>query len=242
MVKEIEKLIDSVYYIPYTKEAKQLIENALSTLKKFVHANLFLKANEYLTQIEYIRSQADNISSFRSEEDRLLQRKIQKQLANLGRTMLEENKKIFVVHGRNISMRDKVCATLGRLKLDYVILESEHNTGATIIEKFLRNAAECRYAVVLFSADDVGKLDDQQAVLKSRTRQNVILELGYFLGTIGRSNILILHEVGHNIEKPSDFEGIVYEPFDEFGAWKGKLMKELKRSGIYLDPKLSDRV
>ena len=109
------------------------------------------------------------------------QKIIQKKIANLARTIFEENKKIFVVHGRNINMRDKVCATLGRLKLDYVVLESEHNTGATVVEKFLRNAKDCHYAIVLFSADDIGKLNDSNAIFKSRTRQNVILELGFFL-------------------------------------------------------------
>jgi len=77
-----------------------------------------------------------------------------------------------------------------RLRLDYVILEAEYNNGSAIIEKFLRNAEDCRYAVALFSADDVGKLNADSASLKHRTRQNVILELGYFLAKVGRKNIL----------------------------------------------------
>lgn len=242
MTTEIEKLIDNIYYIPYSGEAFGQIEKALTTLYRYIDSNHFLKSKDYLKQISDIRKLTDDLSTFKSDEDRLLQKIIQKKIANLARTILEENKKIFVVHGRNINMRDKVCATLGRLKLDYVVLESEHNTGATVVEKFLRNAKDCRYAIVLFSADDIGKLNDSNATYKSRTRQNVILELGFFLCLVGRKNIAILHEVGYDIERPSDFDGIVYEPFDEFGAWKAKLIKEMKKANIYIDTFLADRV
>jgi predicted nucleotide-binding protein len=138
-------------------------------------------------------------------------------------------------------MRDKVSSLLGRLKLDYVILESEHNSGTTIIEKFIKNAENCLYAVVLFSADDIGKLENSESDLRYRVRQNVIFELGYFLGKIGRRNIVILHEANKNIETPSDFSGIVYEPFDEYGAWKSKLIREMRNANIYIKPELADR-
>ncbi len=242
MSEEIEKLIETVYDIPYTLEAFKLIDKALKTLKKYVESNHFLKAKYYLEQIENIWELSDELSESESKEDLLLQKRIQKKIANLARTILDENKKIFIVHGRNIAMRDSVCALLGKLKLDYVILDSEHNSGATIIEKFLRNAQECGYAIVLFSADDVGKLDQPNTLLKKRTRQNVILELGYFLCAVGRNNIVVLHELINDFEKPSDFDGIVYEPFDEHGAWKTKLIREMKKSNIYIDQKLADKV
>jgi predicted nucleotide-binding protein len=242
MIDEIEKLIDNVYLIPYDRDAIDSIDKALKTLKKFIETNHFLRSKFYNEKIFEIRDQMEDLSNFKSDEDRLLQKKIQRQIANLARLILEENKKIFVVHGRNINMRDKVCALLGRLKLDYVVLESEHNTGATIIEKFLKNAGDCRYAIILFSADDIGGLNQPNAILKSRTRQNVILELGYFLCQVGRKNIVILHEHGHEIERPSDFDGIVYEAFDDFGAWKNKLIKEMKKSNIYIEQALADRV
>jgi predicted nucleotide-binding protein len=241
MIEDIEKLIESAYYFPYSKESFDLIKKALSTLTTFVEKNHFLKSKDYLNEIEQIRLNSEDLSNFRSAEDRLLQKKIQKNIANLSRKILEENRKIFIVHGRNINMRDKVSSLLGRLKLDYVILETEHNNGATVIEKFLRNAKDCRYAIILFSADDLGKLNQTGGTLKPRVRQNVILELGYFLAVAGRKNIVILHEVGKEIEKPSDFDGIVYEPFDDYGAWKGKLIKEMKKANIHIDQSHADK-
>jgi predicted nucleotide-binding protein len=242
MIDNIEQLITKIYDIPYTREAFLIIKDAIRLIDKFIDENHFIKTKIYRKELEEIHEQTEELSTFKSSEDKLLQKRIQKRIANLARTILDENKKIFIVHGRNINMRDKVSSMLGKLKLDYVILETEHNSGATVIEKFLREAKECRYAVVLFSADDIGKLNLETEKTRNRTRQNVILELGYFLAQVGRKNIIILHEVNKDIEKPSDFDGLVYEAFDEFGAWKGKLMKEMKRARIYVDEKLADRI
>lgn len=243
MLKEIEVLVEKVRHLNYSSESVSIINNALKRLKIYIENNHFLRTKYYLEQIERIRELAYDLSeSLSSREDELLQKNVQRKLSDLMLTVLTENKKIFVVHGRNHSMRDKLASVLGRLKLDCVILETEHNGGATIIEKFLRNAQDCRYAVVLFSADDVGRLNQDNITLKVRTRQNVILELGYFLSAVGRQNIFMLHEVENEIERPSDFDGMVYEPFDDYGAWKSKLIKEMKRAGIYIDQNLADRV
>lgn len=242
MKNKIDKFISSVYQVSYGNDSGEILQEHLDQIKTIVEDTHFLNIKNYRKEIEKISEELEEVSLFRSDEDRLLQTKIQKRLANLARDIYEQNRRIFIVHGRDIIMRDKVCALLGRLKLDYVILESEHNNGSTIIEKFLSNAAQCGYSIVLFSGDDVGKLNDSKADLKHRPRQNVILELGYFLGNIGRKNIAILHQTGVEIDKPSDFDGIVYEPFDEYGAWKGKLIKELKKANFYIDNNLADRV
>lgn len=65
--------------------------------------------------------------------------------------------------------------------------------------------------------------------------------MGYFLGKIGRENLFILHEE-NEIETPSDYAGIVYEPYDRYGAWKSKLIKEMKRASIHIEPSLIDRI
>jgi len=240
--KDIESVIHDAYNIPYTKEAFDLISRQLEVLNSYVTSNHFLNSKSYLNEIEDIEEASQDLSSFKSSTDRLRQRKIQKRIAVLARRIIEENRKIFIVHGRNIIMRDRLSSLLGFLKLDYVILENEYNSGSTIIEKFIRSAEDCGYAIVLFSGDDLGKLDSKGETLKKRPRQNVILELGYFLAKVGRKNIAILHEVNSSLEKPSDFQGIVYEPFDDYGGWKMKIIKEMRKAGIYVDSKLVDRV
>lgn len=242
MISEIEKSINKIYQIPYSTEGIIQIRTYLSQLSTFVNSNHFIRGNQYLYEINEISNLTDELSDWKSNEDKLRQTKIQQRLANLTRLILDENKKIFIVHGRDIQMRDKVSSLLGKLKLDYVILESEYNGGATVIEKFLKNAVQCRYAIILFSGDDIGGLNQKGSEQKVRVRQNVILELGYFLSSIGRKNITILHDVKNQIEKPSDFNGFVYEPFDEYGAWKSKLIKEMRKAKIYVAQNLADRV
>lgn len=242
MVKNIEKLIDQVYHVPYWIEADDTFYDILKQIGKYVEANHFLNAREYNNSIQKLNTLIGGLSGFKSNDDKLLHRKIQKGIAALTRQILDENKKVFIVHGRNTIMRDQVTSVLGRLKMDWVVLESEINGGSTIIEKFLENAQHCRYAIILFSADDLGKLNSENEPLKFRARQNVVLELGFFLAQAGRKNLFILHELNKHIENPSDFNGIVHEVLDDYGAWKGKLIKEMKRSGMYIDPSLANRI
>ena len=66
-----------------------------------------------------------------------------------------------------------------------------------------------------------------------RGRQNVVFELGYFVGHLGRNRVCTLYEPG--VEIPSDFSGIVYVPIDEAGAWRTLLARELKAAGFEVD-------
>ena len=57
-------------------------------------------------------------------------------------------------------------------------------------------------------------------------RQNVVLEMGFFYGRLGREHVAVLYEDG--VELPSDTDGIAYIPIDGAGAWKSKLLRELE--------------
>jgi predicted nucleotide-binding protein len=61
----------------------------------------------------------------------------------------------------------------------------------------------------------------------------VILELGYFVGRLGRSRVCALYKP--KIELPSDFLGVIYVPFDEGGGWQLILARELKNAGFSID-------
>ena len=61
----------------------------------------------------------------------------------------------------------------------------------------------------------------------------MILELGYFIGRLGRARVCAL-KTGE-IELPSDILGIVWEELDNQGAWRMKLAKELKAAGYEID-------
>lgn len=105
--------------------------------------------------------------------------------------------------------------------------------GQTIIEKFERHATRSGYAVVILTPDDIAAPKDTPDDVKHRARQNVILELGYFCGVLGRSNVTVLTK--GEVEIPSDYLGVVYTPMDQGGGWQFTLVKEMKAAGLPFD-------
>lgn len=93
--------------------------------------------------------------------------------------------------------------------------------------------SDVSFAVVILTPDDVGYLKDKPEDTKPRPRQNVILELGFFLDKLGRERVCPLY-IG-DIELPSDYDGVVYIPMDQSDGWKLKLAKEIKEAGIDVD-------
>jgi predicted nucleotide-binding protein len=139
---------------------------------------------------------------------------------------------IFLVHGHNNEAKETVARFLERLGLRISILHEQPDKGRTIIEKF-EDHASVGYAVVLLTEDDVGASRATATELRGRARQNVVLELGYFLGKLGRSHVCALREDG--VELPSDLAGVLYIPFDAAGAWRLSLAAEIKSAGIDVD-------
>ena len=143
-----------------------------------------------------------------------------------------QSKKVFIVHGHDETLLLRVKEVLSSQSLTPVILKDAPNGGATIIEKFERNS-DVGFAVVLLTADDEGQSKSDVDNTKSRARQNVILELGYFIGRLGRARICALND--EQVELPSDFHGVIYTPLDGGGAWRFKLLDELKHAGYSID-------
>ena len=79
--------------------------------------------------------------------------------------------------------------------------------------------------------DDVGALSSEKDKLKHRARQNVIFELGFFLGRLGRKRVCALYKEG--VEIPSDYKGVLFIPME--GNWKLSLAKEIKAAEIDVD-------
>ncbi len=142
--------------------------------------------------------------------------------------MLPTNQ-VFVVHGRDSKAEDKVSDFLSNLQLKPIILQYQPNAGRTIIEKF-EKYAHVSFAVVLFTPDDVGRLANDRTSLAFRARQNVIFELGYFIGNLGRARVCVLHK--GEVEIPSDYAGVLYIPLDDDDHWEIQFKRELENAGI----------
>ena len=119
-----------------------------------------------------------------------------------------------------------------KIGLEAVILHEKPNSGRTIIEKFT-DYSDVGFAVVILTADDEAKSRGTDEDLKPRARQNVIFELGYFLGKLGRSRVCTLYE--SDVDIPSDYDGVLFVPLDEKERWKLDLVRELKEAGFSVD-------
>ena len=140
---------------------------------------------------------------------------------------------MFLIHGHDEGTKQKVARFLEKLGLSVVILHEQVNKGMTIIEKFENYAANAGFAVALFTPDDIGYPMASEQNKQPRARQNVVLEMGFFVGKLGRSKVCLLHKGA--VELPSDILGVVYAPMDDSSGWQLTLARELRAAGYDID-------
>lgn len=141
------------------------------------------------------------------------------------------SRRVFVVHGHDEGARETVARFLDKIGFEPVILHEQANRGGTVIEKIEANS-DVGFAVVLLTPDDLGRSVKEEE-LKPRARQNVLLELGYFIGHLGREKVCALKR--GDLDIPSDFTGVVWEKMDDSGGWKQALGRELQAAGHEVD-------
>jgi predicted nucleotide-binding protein len=140
-------------------------------------------------------------------------------------------KKISIIHGHSKGPKEAVARFLENLGLEPIVLHEKPNKGRTIIEKFEEHAKNVGFAIALLTGDDVGK-SKKERKQRSRPRQNVIFEFGFFIGKLGRKRVCGLKD--KDVEVPSDYDGILYVPLDENEHWKTLLARELMSAGYRL--------
>ena len=97
-----------------------------------------------------------------------------------------------------------------------------------LIEKFEDEARTCSFATGLFTPDD--------SIIKSenhyrQARPNVIYEVGWFVGRLGKERVTLLLKDGTNIH--SDLDGVSRIPFSENVEDKFlNIQKELKAAKL----------
>lgn len=149
---------------------------------------------------------------------------------------VSRGRKVFVVHGHDEAALQAVARFLEKLKLEAIVLREQPDQGRTIIEKFEDYASEVGFAVVLLTPDDLAGAAATPSQT-SRARQNVIFELGYFVGKLGRGNACLLRK--GEVEIPSDLYGVFYSEMDAGEGWKLKLAREFTAVNLDFD---SDQV
>ncbi len=113
----------------------------------------------------------------------------------------------FIVHGHDkqllLELKNYLQNKLGFQ--EPIILGEQPSGSRTIIEKFEEHARSVDCAFALLSPDD--RRSNKE---KGRARQNVIFELGYFLGTLGRRSGRVFVLKKGDVEIPSDLYGVIY--------------------------------
>jgi predicted nucleotide-binding protein len=165
----------------------------------------------------------------------------QKTIAPTQQAMSASNlrRRVFVVCGTDDEMKQAIINALTKLWLVPVVMCEEPSQGRKIVERF-QDYVDVGFAVVLLSPDDFVYVKDEPSTKrKLRPRQDVVFELGFLLGKLGRSNVLVFQRECQNFEGPTDFEGMKVTAFDDRDSWKLALIRELTKCGYTVD---ADRV
>lgn len=139
---------------------------------------------------------------------------------------------IFIVHKQRDAMKDSISRFINLLELKPIVLNEQVDSGKTFIEKFL-HYSNVGYAIILITPEEIvweKNIDNEFSNFQAS--QDVIFQLGYFVGKLGRDRVFIIYD-DDNIDKPkfklpSDLSGIIYTSFQN-EVWKNKLAKELKQ-------------
>lgn len=139
-------------------------------------------------------------------------------------------KDVFIVHGHNNLVRTElrdICTGLG---LNPIVLVEQNDLGLTVIEKFEYYARNCSFAFVLMTPDDA-TAPGANVQAQLRARQNVIMELGWFMAYLGRDRVAILHQ--GELEIPSDITGVITMRFDQrVGEMAAAIATRLRMAGM----------
>lgn len=147
--------------------------------------------------------------------------------------------KIFVVHGHDTGALEQLELVLRRLGLDPYILQNNDGESKTLIEALEQQIyKEAAFGIVLMTPDDYGYAKTKNdADRQPRARQNVILELGMVLASLGRERMVLLKKGA--LELPTDVNGVIYLEFNEHVKEVAvKLATRMKGAGIEIDDAL----
>lgn len=81
----------------------------------------------------------------------------------------------------------------------------------TAIEDLVRISEACDFAIIVMTADD---MTFSRGMKKATPRDNIVFELGLFMGAIGRERTYIVSPRGSNLKLPTDLLGVTHAPYE----------------------------
>lgn len=180
-----------------------------------------IKSNEYLIKLEELKEALLDVPYISGGDSKLRFRKTQKNIVDLLYKISEENKKVYISYGGDMS--GKVVTFLGKLRQDFEILENDSDFS---MKEFRNKAEDCDFAILDLSAKDLAV---------------TYLELGYFLSSTGPKDIVLLIREETNIKLVEELSKSLLL-VDNSQNWKQLLCEKMVKRGIYIDQEKLDDI
>ena len=139
----------------------------------------------------------------------------------------KKKQKVYFVHNSDNNIAHEILDFIEKHNFKPIILKDLAKAGKTLIDE-IENVPDINYAIVVLTLDEIGGKTREN--LHFRASQNVILELGIFVGKLGRNRVSGIRD--ESIELPDDFHGFEYIVYDAKGKWQLQLTKQLKAAGF----------
>ena len=240
-MSEIDFYIKKLQDLEPRGEWKDVFSGSFDKVYELIYQSMYLRRNFYIEELKKYAETLLDLPFTLDDDERLTFRRNQKHIIDLLYLVKTENKKICVVHGRDNTIADKICATLGRVKLDYISLDFESKEEKNITQ-FLELAKSCDYAIIALMADDASRSLSGEGDVSNKVTENVWFQFGYFLSQVGKKSIIIAFQENAIITSPIDvslFEGFVV---DKLGTWKKTMLEMMTKDGLYVDVDLKNKV
>lgn len=138
-----------------------------------------------------------------------------------------QKKKVFFIYGTDCQTKFTLLHFLKNLGLEVIILNELAAAGKTLVDE-IQKQKEVKQAIALLTPDNVAAPYSHKPHFIAE--QNVILELGIFIGTFGRENVFALYD--ESVKLPADYHGFEYIKIDNTNMWMKELAEQLKESGL----------
>lgn len=233
--------LNSRVYLP-PKVLKTKIEVFIRELKNFLESEGLETKAEILKNIQLDSEDSKDYISFISRvltpfinklilEIERFPGEISRESKNKDTKATPKGNKVFIVHGHDETNLYKLKDLLkDRYKLECIIMKFQAGKGRTLIEKFEQEAGDAGFAFILMTPDDLVEIPGKKEQY-AQARPNVIFELGWFHGKLGRNRVCILFKKGTQIH--SDLAGVSRIEFNESVEEKVlEIEQELRAAGL----------
>jgi predicted nucleotide-binding protein len=134
---------------------------------------------------------------------------------------------VFIGGSRaSLEVAHRLSVLLDRMGVDAVLWSKQFETGKTVLESLSESASCVNAAIFILTGDD------STDTLMNAPKANVVLELGVFLGSLGRQRTFIL--TSGAVRLPSDILGTIYLRFDpdRLDSVAEQLRREFRTMGL----------